>query len=117
MANVSVNMSDKRRELNADEKLEVTNCQSIYSMYGGELETVTLEFENHLLSTVIDRFGEKIVCHQNSDHSFYINTEVQISPTFWGWLFKFGDQARVTAPQKIVQLAKQQLDLIRDQYK
>ena len=86
-------------------------------MYGGELETVTLEFENHLLSTVIDRFGEKIVCHQNSDHSFYINTEVQISPTFWGWLLKFGDQARVTAPQKIVQLAKQQLDLIRDQYK
>ena len=116
MANVSVNTGEKRRELTADEKLEVTNCQSVYSMYGGETETVTLEFENHLLSTVIDRFGEKVICHQNSDHSFYINTEVQISPTFWGWLFKFGSEARVIAPENVVELAKKQLESIRQRY-
>ena len=116
MANVSVNSGEKRRELTADEKLEVTNCQSVYSMYGGETQTVTLEFDNTLLSTVIDRFGEKIVCHQNSDHTFYINVDVQISPTFWGWLFKFGTKAKVTAPEKVVEMAKSTLEEIRACY-
>ena len=85
-------------------------------MYGGEPTNITLEFENELLATVIDRFGDKIVCHQSTDHSFYINTEVQISPTFWGWLFQFGGRAKVTAPESVVEKAKQQLEVIRKQY-
>ena len=104
------------RELTPEEKTEVNNYQSVYSMYGGETEKVTLEFENGLLSTVIDRFGEKIICTQNSDHTFYINVEVQISPTFWGWLFKFGKRARVLAPENVVEQAKQTLDEIRKHY-
>jgi len=115
MTNVKVN-SEKRRELTDDEKKEVNNQQSVYSMYGGEPTNVTLEFENELLATVIDRFGDKIICHQSTDHSFYINTEVQISPTFWGWLFQFGERAKVTAPTDVVELAKQRLDTIRKQY-
>ena len=117
MANVKVNPGDKRRELTADEKLDVTNNQSLYSMYGGERVTVTIRFAKHLLATVIDRFGEKIICHQDSDDTFYINAEVQISPTFWGWLFKFGSEARVLAPQNVVEAAKKQLDDIRKGYK
>ena len=116
MTNVKVNEGDKRRELTPEEKTEVNNYQSVYSMYGGETEKVTLEFENGLLSTVIDRFGEKIICTQNSDHTFYINVEVQISPTFWGWLFKFGKRARVLAPENVVEQAKQTLDEIRKHY-
>lgn len=116
MANVKVNPGEKRRELNADEKLAVTNNQSLYSMYGGEERTVTIQFARHLLATVIDRFGEKVICHQDSDDTFYINTEVQISPTFWGWLFKFGKEAKVLAPQDVVEMAKQQLDDIRRSY-
>ena len=116
MANVKVNPGDKRRELTADEKLDVTNNQSLYSMYGGERVTVTIRFAKHLLATVIDRFGEKIICHQDSDDTFYINTEVQISPTFWGWLFKFGTEAKVLAPQSVVEQARAKLDEIRQSY-
>ena len=116
MANVKVNPGEKRRELTADEKLDVTNNQSLYSMYGGERVTVTIRFAKHLLATVIDRFGEKIICHQDSDDTFYINTEVQISPTFWGWLFKFGTEAKVLAPQSVVEQARKQLDELRQSY-
>lgn len=84
-----------RRELSEEEKTEVTNRQTIYGMYGGELMTLQLQFDNKLIDVVMDRFGEKTICHKNSDNTFYINEEVQVAPTFWGWLFQFGSQAKV----------------------
>ena len=51
-------------------------------MYGGELMTLQLQFDNKLIDVVMDRFGEKTICHKNSDNTFYINEEVQVAPTF-----------------------------------
>ena len=38
-----------RRELSEEEKTEVTNRQTIYGMYGGELMTLQLQFDNKLI--------------------------------------------------------------------
>ena len=36
-----------------------TYTQRVFSMFGGEKKTVSMQFENHLLDSVIDRFGTK----------------------------------------------------------
>lgn len=105
-----------RRELSEEEKTEVTNRQAIYGMYGGELMTLQLQFDNKLIDVVMDRFGEKTICHKNSDTTFYINEEVQVAPTFWGWLFQFGPQAKVLGPEKAVKMAKEAIAQVADCY-
>ena len=71
----------------------------------------------HLIDVVMDRFGEKTICHKNSDNTFYINEEVQVAPTFWGWLFQFGSQAKVLGPERAVEMAKDAISDIADCYK
>ena len=106
-----------RRELSEEEKTEVTNRQTIYGMYGGELMTLQLQFDNKLIDVVMDRFGEKTICHKNSDNTFYKNEEVQVEKTFWGWLFKFGSQSKVLGPERAVEMAKDAISDIADCYK
>ena len=54
---------------------------------------------------------------KNSDNTFYINEEVQVAPTFWGWLFQFGSQAKVLGPERAVEMAKDAISDIADCYK
>ena len=78
---------------------------------------LTLLLMLYLIDVVMDRFGEKTICHKNSDNTFYINEEVQVAPTFWGWLFQFGSQAKVLGPERAVEMAKDAISDIADCYK
>jgi predicted DNA-binding transcriptional regulator YafY len=85
-------------------------------MFSGEPETVTLRFGNNLIGVVYDKFGENTKMLRVDEDSCIASVTVQVSPTFWGWLFQFGERAKVTAPTDVVELAKQRLDTIRKQY-
>ena len=116
MTNVSVT-DEKRRKLTEEEEAELKNKRSVYSMYGGEEETVQIQFDNSLINVVIDRFGERVICHQNSENTFYINADVQISPTFWGWLFQFGNKAKILGPSQVAVMAQEKISELADMYK
>ncbi len=104
------------RDLSDEEQAEVTNLSSLYGMYGGELMELKIQFDNSLINVVMDRFGEKTICHKNSDSTFYINHEVQIAPTFWGWLFQFGSKAKILEPASAVEMAKAEIEKLSSNY-
>ncbi len=84
-----------------DDKFNVTeHCKRLFGMFGGHDETVRLRFDDGLAGVVIDRFGQKIP-FVTTDNGFYIETELTVSPTFFGWLFQFGDKAEILAPQEV----------------
>ncbi|MBR1393771.1 MAG: WYL domain-containing protein [Ruminococcus sp.] len=99
-----------------DEKRELENRRSIFSMYGGERRTLKIQFANELMDVVIDRFGENVECTKNSEETFVVTVEVQISPTFFGWLFQFGTKARVLEPGDVVSKAQALLSELIDLY-
>ncbi len=72
-------------------------------MYGGEPKAVTLEFDKKLNGAVYDRFGEKIKMKALDEDRNAVTVNVQISPTFWGWLFQFGKQMRVASPEEVAE--------------
>lgn len=115
MTNVTVT-DEKRRQLDEEEEAELKNQRSVYNMYGGTEETVQIQFDNSLINVVIDRFGERVICHQNSENTFYINADVQISPTFWGWLFQFGNKAKILGPAQITAMARDEIAKIAQMY-
>lgn len=115
---VSVENTDiESRALSEEEQKEVENLQSLYGMFGGKLESVTMQFDNSLANAVIDKFGTGCRPRRNSEDTFTLTADVQIAPTFWGWFFQFGTKAKIIAPDAVVEEAKSYLSEIQDSYR
>jgi len=71
----------------------------VFKMYGGETAKVTLAFDARMIDYIYEKFGIDTKIQSCEDGSFTANVEVQFSPTFWGWLFQFTEQMRITAPE------------------
>ena len=108
MSEVAVT-ENKRKALTLDEEEMAKQLRSTYNMFGGRTETVTLLMDGKLMNVLIDKFGESVRVSKVDDTHFSVKLEVQISPTFWGWLFQFGDQAKILAPKSVIDEAKQEL--------
>ncbi len=75
----------------------------VIKMYGGEPKSVTLEFDNTLVGSVFDRFGEGVEMEEAAYGRVAATVEVQVSPTFWGWVFQFGEKMKIVAPDEVVE--------------
>ena len=90
--------------------------KQVFGMYGGELVNVKLRFDNSLIGVVVDRFSDKVFISPNSDGTFTVATEVMLSPQFFGWLFSFGDKARLMTPRAAKEQFIAYLDEVRNNY-
>ena len=75
-------------------------------MFGGKLETVELEFDNTLIGVVFDQFGENVHMVPAGDDRVVATVKVQLSPTFWGWMFQFGRKMRILSPMELLEQYK-----------
>lgn len=116
MNDVTVTKS-KRRELSITEEELAKSLRATYNMYGGKTETVTLEMTNGLINVLIDRFGDSIYVTPVTQDKFRVKLEVQISPTFWGWLLQFGTDAKVVSPEWVKNEAQIMLGELLEAYK
>ncbi len=74
-----------------------------FSMFGGEIENVTLNVKNELSNVVIDRFGKNISIIKSDDNSFTVKVKVAVSDQFLGWIFGLGGGIKIIAPQNVRQ--------------
>ena len=73
---------------------------SVFRMYGGNTEKVTLEFDRSIIESIYDKFGidTKI---RSCGERFTARVDVQVSPTFWGWVFQFVGSMKVIEPEYV----------------
>lgn len=86
------------------EKVNLTTYTNrVFFMNPGETQKVSLRFERKLLDSVIERVGSNIHTMYRPDgpKHFVVNTEIEISNQFFGWLASFGPQARILHPPKV----------------
>ena len=84
-----------------DEQIAAFTEQT-FKMFGGETEYVKLCFANHLIGTVYDKFGEDTKMKRVNADSCTAEVDVQISPTFWGWLFQFAGEMQIVEPPELI---------------
>ena len=82
----------------------------VFNMFGGEQETLRLEFDNALVGVVLDRFGADIPLQACGNGRFQIHVEAYVSPTLLGWLFSFGSRVRVLSPESLIELFRRRLE-------
>ena len=83
--------------------------EQAFKMYGGQPVQITLQFSNKLIGAVYDRFGEGTKMIPIGDEDCAATVMVQISPTFWGWIFQFGKLMRIISPDGIIEQYKEKI--------
>lgn len=84
--------------------------EQTFKMFGGEIETVTLRFSNELIGTIYDKFGEDTQMTRVDEDTCMAKVTVQVSPTFWGWIFQFHGELQIIEPQDLIDTYKSLLE-------
>ena len=87
----------KRRPVPDSLHLE-DHSDKIFSMFTGPEETVTLRCRPHLMNMLADQFGTNLNIIRRDEKSLDVVVTVNLSPTFYGWLFRFAGEMTVIAP-------------------
>ena len=96
-----------------------TYTKRVFSMYGGQQEHVTIHFITPLLDAVVDRFGtdKSVIQYFKVDEKhFGIETWVEISEQFFGWLLGFGKRARLVASPNAVRKFQEHIEKVHEMY-
>ena len=81
-----------------------TYTEQAFKMFGGHLEDIVLEFDRSLIGVVYDKFGESVKMMPSGENKIIATVKVMISPTFWGWLFQFGNHMKILSPSSVVNM-------------
>ena len=92
------------------------NKAKVFDMYKGEAVTVTLRGDKKIADAVIDAFGQKAMIMPFDEDHFTANVFVEVSPTFFAWLFNFGDRIEVVNPPKVREEMKQYIKSVLANY-
>ena len=110
-------MKVDREGAKAFEKLDMSNyTKYTFCMFGGEVEHVTMVFQNRMMGVVIDRFGKDVVVMKEDDRHFRITVPVAVSNQFFGWVFGLGKMVKIVAPESVKEKMKEALSENLERY-
>lgn len=95
-----------------------TYTKRVFSMFGGETKSVSMRFNNSLLSVVIERFGASsdVSYRPDGKSNFIITADVEISDQFYAWMCGFRKRASIVHPLEVVEGFKTFLKDIESKY-
>lgn len=86
-----------------------------FSMYAGEKVRVRLQADKSLIDVLMDKFGEELHIISNGD-SVQLETDVQLSPIFFGWCLSFGRKLKIISPKSLREDLHKYLNEIEAEY-
>ncbi len=75
--------------------------KQVFSMFGGELKKIELQFNFDLLDDIYDKFGEDTRIIKTGEDVYRCSVEVQISPTFFSWIAGTRGKVRILTPNTV----------------
>lgn len=82
----------------------------VFGMFTGEIVKADLKFDKSLISVIMDKFGQNVSIKKLDENNFHITVDVNVSPTFFGWMFQFGKKAQILGPDSLKQAYKAQIN-------
>ncbi len=77
--------------------------KQVFSMFDGELHTVTLIFTKDMLSDIFDRFGHELRITAVDENTYSVNIKVQPSRPFFTWVIGTRGRVKIKSPHKVLQ--------------
>ena len=88
--------------------------EKVFSMYQGPEKKVTLQCVNGILDQVIDKFGEEIMIRRIRENVFEVTVSVNVSTTFFSWVFAFPGEMTITGPETVIKQYTDYLEIVLD---
>lgn len=99
-------------------KLDMSQySKKVFGMFTGEVQTVCMRFENHLIGPVIDRFGRDTMIPASDESHFTVSVDVAVSPQFFAWVFGFGTAVEILSPENVREEYKQRFISLAEMYR
>jgi len=92
-------------------------AKKMFGMYGGQEESVRIEFDNSLIGVVIDRFGKDIIVIPKDEEYFTVCIDVAVSRQFFAWVFGLGSGAKIVSPDGVVKQIREEAERLVEQYR
>lgn len=99
------NLFVKEFSFNMDDYLK-----KLFHMYSGEEISMEVEFDNHLINVIIDRFGPGADIRPMNNGRFKLFTKAIFADGLVRWLLTWGSDAKVLHPPKLVKRMKQEAE-------
>ena len=93
-----------------------TYRKQVFSMFGGELEKVTIRFDKELLSDIYDKFGTDIEIQRKYGGSLETTLSVQVSKTFFLWVVGTLGKVKIIEPSQVAEKFGSFVKQITDNY-
>ena len=75
--------------------------KQVFGMFGGTSTVVKLLFPETLADSAVDKFGSDIMMMPQGDGSFTVTATVDVSPTFFSWVFGFAGRVKILSPDSV----------------
>ncbi|MCQ2448973.1 MAG: WYL domain-containing protein [Clostridia bacterium] len=100
------------------EQFDVSDyTKKLFSMYGGETDTVEMRCSKQILEQVIDRFSDKIFIRNITEDEFEFSVKAAISDGLVRWAISHGDSITVLKPESLRQRISAQAQTLLDRYR
>lgn len=84
---------------------------TMFGMFNGEEETLSIQFPKSLIGVVIDRFGKDVSIRSINQDFFVARCKVVVSNQFFGWISGLGTGILIREPEYV---AKKYQDYLRE---
>lgn len=112
-------LGEPREGDKAFEAIDIASyTRRVFSMFGGEKRRVSIQFENGLLDTAVERFGTTadVFYRPEGETDFVVSTDVEISDLFYAWVCGFRSRAKIIAPPDVVDGMRQYIQSLAKMY-
>lgn len=93
-----------------------TYRKQVFSMFGGDLEKVTIRFTPDLLGDIYDKFGTDLRIQKSNDDVLKTTLEVQVSKTFFLWVVGTLGKVKITEPANVKKEFNSFVEQINENY-
>ena len=83
------------------EDFDITRVNTMFGMFIGEPQRVTLVCDNSVMDHIVDRFGDELEIFPLDGLRFQISVMVTASKPFYGWVFGVDGKVKIIAPPKV----------------
>ncbi|WP_083270822.1 helix-turn-helix transcriptional regulator [Bacillus marinisedimentorum] len=90
--------------------------KKLFHMYSGEEIDMEVEFDNHLINVVIDRFGPEADIRPMDNGHFKLFTKAIYADGLVRWLLTWGGDAKVLYPPKLVKRMEEEAEKFYQTY-
>ena len=116
MENVKVEETDREPHQEYESFNTEEYRKQVFSMFGGELQNVRLQFKKNILSDMFDKFGDDIRIRKADEDTFSVDVNVQVSKTFFAWIVGSQGKVKIKSPRKVVDEFNEFVGKIKEEY-